>query len=325
MHERVRATVMIPTFDHGPMLRSSIPSALGQTIEDIEIFVVGDGVPEITREIVEQFVRGDARVRFFDNPKGPRHGEIHRHAALAKARGEIVCYLADDDLWLPEHVEYMLTLLKEADFAHALPARIETAGGVFVHPGDLALPFFRRRVLAGMSFIPLSNAAHTLDMYRRLPYGWRTAPQGTWVIPYMWQQFLSNPSCRVVSGTRPSVVHFPSTLRSEMALEDRVAEIELWADRMASEDWRQWYEDAVLDFLARDRARIWEANEELEQRSAELDRVYASTTWRLHARIMTTPWVGRLIRWAAGRRVRRHRLDSLRPGIARNRHEGSIE
>ena len=117
----------------------------------------------------------------------------------------------------------------------------------------------------------------------------------------MWQQFLSDPSCRAVSGAHSTVVHFPSTLRSEMTLEDRVAEIELWAERMAHEDWRQWYEDAVLDFLVRDHARVWKVNQELEQRSAELDRVYASTTWRLHARIMAMPEVGRLIRWAAGR------------------------
>ena len=78
MDEQVRATVLIPTFDHGPMLRYSIPSALEQTIRNIEVFVVGDGVPDVTREIVGQFVRKDERVRFFDNPKGP-HREFWQH------------------------------------------------------------------------------------------------------------------------------------------------------------------------------------------------------------------------------------------------------
>jgi glycosyltransferase involved in cell wall biosynthesis len=302
----VRATVLIPTFDHGPTLRYSIPSALQQTVENIEIFVVGDGVPDVTREIIEVFERQDERVRFFDNPKGPRHGEIHRHAALREARGEIVCYLSDDDLWLPEHVEYMLALLQGADFAHACPARMERAGGVFVYPGELALPFYRRSMLSGVNFIPLSHAAHTLDMYRRLPYGWRTTPPGTPTDLYMWQQFISDSSCRAVSGSRPTAVNFPRWLHPEVSVEERLAELELWAERMASKDWRQWYEDAVLDFLARDRAVLWESKEELQQGKAELARVYASTTWRLHVRLLGMPGVGRLIRWAADRRSGRH-------------------
>ena len=40
----------------------------------------------------------------FDFPKGDRHGEAHRHAALAEARGELVAHICDDDLWFPEHL-----------------------------------------------------------------------------------------------------------------------------------------------------------------------------------------------------------------------------
>ena len=61
-----------------------------------------------------ELTAADPRVRWFDNPKGPRHGELHRHAALQEARGEIVCYLCDDDLWLPDHVERMRALLDGA-------------------------------------------------------------------------------------------------------------------------------------------------------------------------------------------------------------------
>jgi glycosyltransferase involved in cell wall biosynthesis len=100
----VAATVIVPTHDHGPTLRLSVGSALAQTIEDIEVLVIGDGVPDVTREIVGELSRNDERLRFFDHPKGLRHGELYRHEALAQARGEIVCYLSDDDLWFPEHV-----------------------------------------------------------------------------------------------------------------------------------------------------------------------------------------------------------------------------
>src|SRR5436309_1083330 len=99
------ATVLIPTHDHAPLLRHSLASVQEQSVEDIEIFVIGDGVTDETRALVAGLATDDPRIRFFDHPKAPRHGEILRHAALAEARGEIVCYQADDDLWLPGHLE----------------------------------------------------------------------------------------------------------------------------------------------------------------------------------------------------------------------------
>jgi glycosyltransferase involved in cell wall biosynthesis len=110
------ATVLIPTHDHGPTLYYSVRSALAQSVENIEILIVGDGVPEPTREIVAELQR-DERVRFLDNPKGESRGELHRHTALQEARSEIVCYLSDDDLWLPDHIATMRQLLESADFA----------------------------------------------------------------------------------------------------------------------------------------------------------------------------------------------------------------
>jgi len=112
----IAATVIVPTHDHGPTLRFALASALAQTVEDIEVLVIGDGVPDVTREIVDEVLRQDARVRFFDHPKGPRHGEPYRHEALGEARGDIVCYLCDDDLWLPQHVELVREALEGADF-----------------------------------------------------------------------------------------------------------------------------------------------------------------------------------------------------------------
>ena len=172
----VVATVLIPTFNHGPTLRHSVGSVLEQTVSDIEIFIVGDGVPDVTREIVDDLTSQDERVRFFDNPKGPRTGEIHRHQALAEARGEIVCYLSDDDLWLPDHVETMRELLDEADYANALMLHLDATGRLGVAPLDLSYPGERELVVLGRKGTSLSSMTHTLEMYRRLPYGWRTTP-----------------------------------------------------------------------------------------------------------------------------------------------------
>lgn len=91
---------------------------------DLEVFVVGDGAPDVTREIAAEFMQRDDRVRFFDHPKGLRRGDVYRHTALAEASGEAVIYLSDDDLWLPEHVETMIDALQDHDLVSAVAFRI---------------------------------------------------------------------------------------------------------------------------------------------------------------------------------------------------------
>lgn len=206
----VRATALIPTHDHGPTLEHALRSAARQTVQDIEILVVGDGVPDVTRDLVARFAADDDRIRFFDRPKGPRHGEIHRHEALTSARGRIVCYLADDDLWLPWHLETMEALLERADFAHTLPVGLRRDGTAFIWRCDLSRASYRRLLWMRANRIPFSCAGHTLDAYRRLPQGWTTTPAGVFTDLNMWRKFLRLPGVVAVSGMRPSALHVPS-------------------------------------------------------------------------------------------------------------------
>lgn len=247
----LEATVLIPTHDHGPLLLHSARSVLTQTVEEIELFIIGDGVPDVTREIVSELSQ-DERVRFFDNPKGPRHGETYRHAALKEASGEIVCYLSDDDLWFPEHLACMRDLLADADFAHALSLYIDENGEIACNIGDLSMATYRELLLSGVNFFALSCAAHTIDMYRRLPHGWRTTPPGMPTDLYMWQQFLSDPGCRATGGTRPTVLHFPSPLRRDQLPADRLTELEEWSGNLQAPGWRAAFIVQVLDKVVRD-------------------------------------------------------------------------
>jgi GalNAc5-diNAcBac-PP-undecaprenol beta-1,3-glucosyltransferase len=293
------ATVVVPTHDHGPMLLRSVGSALTQTVEDLEVLVVGDGVPDVTREIVAELTASDERVRFFDNPKGPRHGEVHRDAALQHARGEIVCYLSDDDLWLPNHVEELRALLDEADFAHTLPSWIEVDGRPLMWPVDLARPFYREFLLNIENRVPLGCGGHRLELYRRLPAGWRTTPTGTPTDLYMWRQILSLPDCRAVSGFRVTVLHFPSPARAEWTLEERLVEMDAWAARLtdprleselaealagAARENVEWLDDLVMKLRGQvaeadaDRVRLLSRIEQLDTlvRAASEERAWLS-------------------------------------------------
>jgi hypothetical protein len=59
----LEAIVLIPTHDHGPLLLHSARSALAQTVEEIKLFIIGEGVPDVTREIVSELKRDERRDR----------------------------------------------------------------------------------------------------------------------------------------------------------------------------------------------------------------------------------------------------------------------
>ncbi|MFC1681521.1 glycosyltransferase family 2 protein [Pseudomonadota bacterium] len=241
-----RATVLIPTFNHECLLYQSVGSVLEQTVSDIEVFIVGDGVPDRTREIVAELKQRDDRVYFFDHPKGPRFGEAYRHGVLQHATGEIVCYLSDDDIYMADHVEYMLELLGRADFCNTLCMYIDGDGAINYGPVDMADPSFRRQELEGRGMVSLTMGAHTLDMYRRLPYGWRTTPDNISTDLYMWQQFLAITDCRAASGIKPTAIRFPNIFREHRSLAERFDELENWREKARDLIWR---DQQVIDLL----------------------------------------------------------------------------
>jgi len=278
----VDATILIPTYRHVAFLPYSIESALDQEGASIELFIVGDGVEDATREIVSRYA-GDSRLRFFDFPKGPRLGEAYRHGVLQEASGRIVAYLCDDDVLLRDHVAEMLVLLEDADFAHPPSARFHPDGTLDYFPWSYARPEFREIARARKGSIGLTGTAHTLDAYRRLPYGWRTTPGGVPTDHWMWLQFLELPGLRVASGERLTYLNFPQPLWGDVPDAERAEHI---AERLRRSREPGFAEE--LDAIVRDAIRrgaedyhLWARREQLS-----LEAVHASRAWRLRDRLV---------------------------------------
>jgi hypothetical protein len=284
------ATVLIPTWRHAETLRYSVPTALRQTVQDIEVFIIGDGVPEVTRCIAAEFIASDPRVRFFDFPKGPSRGELYRHQVLADARGAIVCYLFDDDLWLPDHVEVMQHLLRDADVAFSMPVMVGIDGAIATPYVNLASPTHRRLFTNPRSLtasVPTS-AAHTLALYRRLPHGWRTTPAGLAPDKFMWAQCLGVPGSVARSTAQPTSIVFPDPPRREWSQYQRLDELERWTRRLDDEASRARLLLDILEALAKS----------TDRRLTPLWWAYAQA---LRVPLVASPLVS-LGRWLAGRR-----------------------
>lgn len=270
------ATVILPTTgDRGPVLRHSVASVLAQTIGDLELFVIGDGVTPETRDVVAELVAQDQRVRFIDRPKHERRGEPYRHEVLSEqASGSVVAYICDRDLWLPTHLEELTRCLEAADFAHTLRFWIDDEDQYrFTARTDLTGADRDRSVreppVGRPGMVPLSFAGHTLDAYLRLPHGWRVTPEGVPTDRHMWNQFLDEPWVRVAHTATPTVLAFKRGNHPGLSTAGRLAVLERWSPRLADAGGR--------DALQRDvHLALWQAWRDAEIRA----RMPRGRTWR---------------------------------------------
>ncbi|MES2934393.1 MAG: glycosyltransferase family 2 protein, partial [Pseudomonadota bacterium] len=156
------ASIIIPTFNHGETLRFALHSIKQQSVQDFEVFVIGDGVPEQHKSWVRNAVAADSRFIFIDHPKHERRGEPYRHEVLKTATGKLVCYMTDRDIWLPNHLEQMQVLLANSDYAHALPLHVLPDASLRVFACDLTGPGYRYMMSTVMdNRMPFSSFAHT--------------------------------------------------------------------------------------------------------------------------------------------------------------------
>jgi len=136
------ASVVVPTHDRAATLASAIDSIQRQSIADIEILIVGDGVSQQVRSIARKLAASDSRVVFLDWPKAPGRGGRNRDRAVNLTRGERIFYCDDDDLFLPHHVETLGAALDDSECADTQAASVSLCGHV-----QLALANHRRGLI----------------------------------------------------------------------------------------------------------------------------------------------------------------------------------
>jgi GT2 family glycosyltransferase len=92
------------------LVREAIESVLAQTCTDFEIIVVDDGSKDDTAERLQPY-----RDRITYKKQNNQGLAAARNTGIRLAQGEFVCFLDDDDLWMPTKLE------KQIQFADAHP------------------------------------------------------------------------------------------------------------------------------------------------------------------------------------------------------------
>lgn len=112
----VKVSVILPTYKRSEYLTRALDSVLTQSWQNIEAVVVDDngaGSPyrEQTREALARY-RGDPRVLCVENEKN-LGGALARNEGIARATGEYITFLDDDDIFLPEKVRVQVEAMLE--------------------------------------------------------------------------------------------------------------------------------------------------------------------------------------------------------------------
>lgn len=104
-------SVMMPAYNAEAYIGQAIKSVLAQSYRRWELIVIDDGSTDRTSEIASRY--GDPRIRVI---RQENQGEAAaRNTALKNMQGEFVAFLDADDLYLPDHLEFLIGYLELHD------------------------------------------------------------------------------------------------------------------------------------------------------------------------------------------------------------------
>jgi len=93
-------SVIVPTYNQAEYLGSALDSLLAQSDPDWEALVVNDGSTDGTPQVMDAYARRDGRLRSFHKANGGVATALNE--GLRHARGQWVCWLSSDDLFVPD-------------------------------------------------------------------------------------------------------------------------------------------------------------------------------------------------------------------------------
>lgn len=108
--ESLLVSVVIPTRDRPDLLIRAVRSVKAQTYPYIEILVVNDAGVDVGPVMAWL---GDVREITYIRLSAHKGVSAARNAALRAAKGQIIAYLDDDDVFLPEHVATLVRGLRD--------------------------------------------------------------------------------------------------------------------------------------------------------------------------------------------------------------------
>ena len=119
--EKGLISVIMPTYNCANFIGETIESVQAQTYQQWEMIIVDDRSTDNTKEIVEEYVKADDRIKYtcLEENSG---AAVARTTAMELANGEYMAFLDSDDIWSEDKLEKQLSFMKEQDIAFSCTA-----------------------------------------------------------------------------------------------------------------------------------------------------------------------------------------------------------
>lgn len=145
--EKSLVSVIIPTYNRQAMLLRAIESVQKQTYDNLEIIIVDDASIDSTPDVVQSIL--DNRVHYLRSQQNHGGAET-RNIGIRYASGEYIAFLDDDDIYLPNKIELLVSALKKSEAGIGLAyskTQIVSGGHIIAESprkgqsGDIFYPF----------------------------------------------------------------------------------------------------------------------------------------------------------------------------------------
>jgi glycosyltransferase involved in cell wall biosynthesis len=176
-----KVSIIIPTYNRASLLPRALKSLLDQTYRPIEVFIIDNASSDNTPEVVNEFSRknhdNNFEVIYIKREKNDRNAA--RNQAIEKASGNFLCFLDDDDEFLPTKLEKQARFLdqnKDVDivFSNSL---LEVHGKTRPFYPSLASHDLKNhtqkeviRQLCDGNFIPITNVMIRAKVIKENPF-----------------------------------------------------------------------------------------------------------------------------------------------------------
>lgn len=143
------ASIIINNYNYGKFLNEAIDSALNQTYLHTEVVVVDDGSTDNSRDIIKSY--GDKIVPVL-KPNGGQASAFN--AGFAASRGDIICFLDSDDIFMHEKVAEVVDTFEaypDTGWCYHTVKVIDIKGRESIEGSGLWLPSGRHKLLSNSS------------------------------------------------------------------------------------------------------------------------------------------------------------------------------
>jgi glycosyltransferase involved in cell wall biosynthesis len=105
-------SIIMPAFNCGDYIGITIDSVINQTYKNWEIIVVDDCSTDTTKQVVNDYMLKDPRVKYYKLNQNSG-AAVARNKAIDLAEGKFMAFLDSDDVWFPAKLTKQINFMKQ--------------------------------------------------------------------------------------------------------------------------------------------------------------------------------------------------------------------